>query len=34
MSRDQVFLAISLDDDFKPKVNKIIKEFKKIDANI
>ena len=34
MSQIRSFLAIDLDDDFKPKVNKIIKEFKKIDANI
>ena len=33
MSQIRSFLAIDLDDDFKPKVNKIIKEFKKIDAN-
>ena len=34
MSQIRSFLAIDLDDDFKPKINKIIKEFKKIDANI
>ena len=34
MSQIRSFLAIGLDDDFKPKINKIIKEFKKIDANI
>ena len=34
MSQIRSFLAIDLDDDFKPKVNKIIKEFKKIDAKI
>lgn len=34
MSQIRSFLAIDLDDDFKPKINKIMKEFKKIDANI
>ena len=32
MSQIRSFLAIDLDDDFKPKVNKIIKEFKKIEG--
>ncbi len=30
MSQIRSFLAIDLDDDFKPKVNKIIKEFKRL----
>ncbi len=30
MSQIRSFLAIDLDDDFKPKINKIIKEFKKL----
>lgn len=34
MPEIRAFLAIDLDDDLKPKINKIIKEFKKIDANI
>lgn len=34
MPEIRAFLAIDLDDDFKPKINKIIKEFKGIDANI
>ena len=34
MSQIRAFLAIDLDDDLKPKINKIIREFKKIDANI
>ncbi len=34
MSQIRSFLAIDLDDDLKPKINKIIREFKKIDANI
>ncbi len=34
MSQIRSFLGIDLDDDLKPKINKIIKEFKKIDANI
>ena len=34
MPEIRAFLAIDLDDDLKPKINKIIKEFKGIDANI
>ena len=34
MSQIRAFLAIDLDDDLKPKINRIIKEFKKIDARI
>ena len=34
MSQIRVFLAIDLDDDLKPKIHKIIKKFKGIDANI
>ena len=34
MSQIRAFLAIDLDDDLKPKINKIIKEFKKTDARI
>ena len=34
MSQIRAFLAIDLDDDLKPKINKIIKEFKGTDANI
>ncbi len=34
MSQIRAFLAIDLDDDLKPKINKIIREFKKTDANI
>lgn len=34
MSVIRAFLAVDLDDDLKPKINKIIKEFKKIDTNI
>ena len=34
MSQVRAFLAIDLDDDLKPKINKIMKEFKEIDANI
>ena len=34
MSTVRAFLAIDLDDDLKPKINKVIKEFKGIDANI
>ncbi len=30
----RAFLAIDLDDDLKPKINKIIREFKKIDTRI
>lgn len=34
MSQVRAFLAIDLDDDLKPKINKIIKEFKEIDTKI
>ena len=34
MSQIRAFLAIDLDDDLKPKINKVLREFKKIDANI
>ena len=34
MSEIRAFLAIDLDDDLKPKINKVIKEFKKIDTRI
>ena len=34
MSQVRAFLAIDLDDDLKPKINKIIKEFKGIDTKI
>ena len=34
MSQIRAFLAIDLDDDLKPKINKIIGEFKKTDARI
>lgn len=34
MSEIRAFLAIDLDDDLKPKINKIIKEFKGIDTKI
>lgn len=34
MSQVRAFLAIDLDDDLKPKINKIIKEFKQIDTKI
>ena len=34
MSEIRAFLAVDLDDDLKPKINRIIKEFKKIDTNI
>ena len=34
MSQIRAFLAIDLDDDLKPKINKIMREFKQIDANI
>ncbi|WP_295613546.1 RNA 2',3'-cyclic phosphodiesterase [uncultured Methanobrevibacter sp.] len=34
MSQIRAFLAIDLDDDLKPKINKIIREFKKTNANI
>lgn len=34
MSQVRAFLAIDLDDDLKPKINKVIKEFKQTDARI
>ncbi|WP_295112249.1 RNA 2',3'-cyclic phosphodiesterase [uncultured Methanobrevibacter sp.] len=34
MPEIRAFLAIDLDEDLKPKINKIIKNFKEIDANI
>lgn len=34
MSQVRAFLAIDLDDDLKPKINRIIKEFKGIDTRI
>lgn len=34
MSQIRAFLAIDLDDDLKPKINKIMKEFKAIDTKI
>ncbi len=34
MSQIRAFLAIDLDNDLKPKINKIIREFKKTNANI
>lgn len=34
MSQVRAFLAIDLDDDLKPKIYRIIKEFKKIDTKI
>ena len=34
MSEIRAFLAIDLDDDLKPKINRIIKEFKGIDTKI
>ena len=34
MSQIRAFLAIDLDDDLKPQINKIIREFKKSDAKI
>lgn len=34
MSQVRAFLAIDLDDDLKPKIHKIIKQFKQTDANI
>lgn len=34
MSEIRAFLAIDLDDDLKPKINRIIKEFKQIDTRI
>lgn len=34
MSQVRAFLAIDLDDDLKPKINKIIRQFKEIDTKI
>ena len=34
MSQIRAFLAIDLDDDLKPKINRIIREFKETNANI
>ena len=34
MSQVRAFLAIDLCDDLKPKINKIIREFKSVDAKI
>ncbi len=34
MSQIRAFLAVDLDDDLKPKINKIIKKFKQIDTKI
>lgn len=34
MSQIRAFLAVDLDDDLKPKINKLIREFKKTDARI
>lgn len=34
MSEIRAFLAIDLDDDLKPKINKIIRQFKQIDTKI
>ena len=34
MPEIRAFLAIDLDDDLKPKINRIIKNFKQTDANI
>ena len=34
MSQVRAFLAIDLDEDLKPKINKIIKEFSGIDTKI
>lgn len=34
MSQIRAFLAIDLDDDLKPKINRVIKEFKQIDTKI
>ena len=34
MTQVRAFLAIDLDDDLKPKINKIIREFKDIDTRI
>ena len=34
MSQLRAFLAIDIDEDLKAKINKVIKEFKQIDANI
>lgn len=34
MSEIRAFLAMDIDDDLKPKINKVIKQFKSIDAKI
>ena len=34
MSHIRAFLAIDLDDDLKPKINRVMKEFKQIDTRI
>lgn len=34
MSQIRAFLAIDLDDDLKPKINRIVKQFKQIDTRI
>ena len=34
MSQIRAFLAVDLDDDLKPKVNRVMKEFKQIDTRI
>ena len=34
MPEIRAFLAVDIDDDLKPKINKIIKQFKQTDANI
>ena len=34
MSQIRAFLAVDLDDDLKPKINKLIRQFKKTDARI
>ena len=34
MSQVRAFLALDLDDDLKPKINKIIRQFKEIDTKI
>ena len=34
LTQVRAFLAIDLDDDLKPKINKVIKEFKQIDTRI
>lgn len=34
LSQVRAFLAIDIDDDLKPKINKVVREFKQTDANI